>query len=72
MEEISNYYTTNIFTSADAHGWEDKLSGIPFTITYSMNSNLIKPVDDSEIKRAVFSMNPNKAPRIDGITPLFF
>lgn len=71
MEEISNYYT-NIFTSANAHGWEDKLFGIPFTITDSMNSNLIKPVDDSEIKRAVFSMNLNKASRIDGIIPLFF
>lgn len=71
MEEISEYYS-NLFTSTDAYDWDDSLSGIPSIVTESMNSTLIKPVEDDEIKKAIFSMNPSKAPSIDGMTPLFF
>lgn len=70
VEEISSYYA-QLFTTEDSFDWVDKLHGIPSTITNSMNSELIKPVDDDEIKRALFSMNPQKASEIDGMTPLF-
>lgn len=69
--EISDYYF-KLFTSEDSRDWEDKLNWIPPTITESMNSNLIKPVNEWEIKAALFSMNPNKAPGMDGMTSLFF
>lgn len=42
------------------------------TISGSMNDNLTKPVDEEEIKSALFSMNPNKAPGVDGMPPIFF
>lgn len=71
VDEISDYYS-NLFTSVDAYDWKDRLNGIPATITESMNSSLIKPEEDEEIKEVVFSMNPSKAPGIDGMTPLFF
>lgn len=71
VDEISGYYS-NLFTSVDASNWEDKLHGIPATVTEAMNSSLIKPVEDEEIRQAVFSMNPTKAPGMDGMTPLFF
>ncbi|XP_071902567.1 uncharacterized protein [Coffea arabica] len=41
------------------------LEGIPTNITDQMNRILVKPVDEHEIKTAVFSMNPNKAPGND-------
>lgn len=69
--EVLDYYF-KLFTSVDVGRWEEKFSGITATITDSMNSNLIKPVEDSEIRNAVFSMNPNKAPEMDVMTLFFF
>lgn len=71
MREISSYYS-QVFTSTDEGEWEEKLNGIPSTISDSMNSNLIKPVDDREIKKIVFAMNPTKALGMDDMTPCFF
>lgn len=71
VEEISNYYS-KLFTSTAVGGWEEKLNGISSIITDSMNSSLIKPMEDCEIIAAIFSMNPNKAPGINGMTPYFF
>lgn len=64
VEEMLAFYS-DLFTSQDAIGWEDKLRGISSTITDTMNSRLIRPLEESEIKKAVFSMSPNKAPGMD-------
>lgn len=53
VEEISNYYS-KLFTTEDSYNWEDKLNGIPSTITNSMNLELIKPVEDVKVQRALF------------------
>ena len=37
-----------------------------------MNRKLIRPIYETEIKEAVFSMHPNKAPGPDGMSPFFF
>ena len=37
-----------------------------------MNHRLLRPVDDLEIKKALFSMHPHKSPGPDGMSPLFF
>lgn len=71
VEEISAFYS-NLFTSSDRGGWEDKLDGISTSVSDSMNSNLIKPVEACEIRTALFSMNSCTAPGLDGMTPLFF
>lgn len=71
MEEISDYYS-KLFTSADVGGWEEKLNCISNTIIDFMNSSLIKPVEDYEIKAAIFFRNPNKSLGMDGMTPCFF
>ncbi|XP_071903090.1 uncharacterized protein [Coffea arabica] len=48
------------------------LEGIPVSITEQMNRDLTKDVEEEEIKTAFFSMEPNKAPGSDGMSPLFF
>jgi hypothetical protein len=38
----------------------------------SENSALVAPFTEEEIKTAIFSMNPNKAPGPDGFPILFY
>lgn len=45
---------------------------IPTRVTSDMNSALLKPLEDWEIKKAVFWMGPHKAPGPDGLNRLFY
>ncbi|XP_071938995.1 uncharacterized protein [Coffea arabica] len=69
--EVANYYG-DLFKSTAAGELDEILEGIPITITEQMNKDLTKKVDENEIKNAFFSMDPNKAPGSDGMSPLFF
>ncbi|XP_071906010.1 uncharacterized protein [Coffea arabica] len=71
ITEVDNYYK-HLFNSTRIECLADILDGLPSTITDHMNGNLTRPVEDNEIKLALFSMNPTKAPGPDGMTPLFF
>lgn len=71
VSEIFEFYS-DLFTIENSMGWESKLNGILSTITGFMNSRIIGLVDNNEIKKVVFSINPNKAPGMNGMTPLFF
>ena len=70
-QEITAYYE-QLFKSSRSDCLDDILDGIPRTISDQINKNLTRPVEENEIKIAVFSMNPNKAPGPDGMTPFFF
>nr|XP_027120381.1 uncharacterized protein LOC113737334 [Coffea arabica] len=70
-EEMCNHYN-ELFMSTNPTEFEEVLQGIPCTISNLMNAQLIKPVDEGEIKKAIFSMFPNKAPGVDGMSPCFF
>lgn len=37
-----------------------------------MNDKLYRPFSREEIRKALFDLNPSKAPRPDGFTTLFF
>ena len=37
-----------------------------------MNRKLTKPVEDHEVRKALFEMHPNKSPGPDGMSPIFF
>nr|XP_027100870.1 uncharacterized protein LOC113719906 [Coffea arabica] len=71
VTEIAVYFK-ELFTSGGRGEMTEILSGIPHSITQEMNDNLIKEVSEKEIHEALFSMNPEKAPGHDGMTPLFF
>lgn len=48
------------------------LECVPRTITDVHKNILLEPVSDSEVKQAIFSMHPDKAPGPDGMTPAFY
>ncbi|XP_027067539.1 uncharacterized protein [Coffea arabica] len=64
-EELCTHYK-ELFTSNNPTEFDEVLQGIPCTISNLMNAQLIKPVDELEIKQGIFSMFPNKAPGVDG------
>ncbi|XP_071902137.1 uncharacterized protein [Coffea arabica] len=70
-KEIAEYYR-NLFNSNDVGDLTEVLDGIPHTITDELNGNMMKPVLEEEIKAVIFSMNPDKSPGVDGMSPLFF
>lgn len=70
-QEITSHYHKLFQTSKPTH-WEDSLQGLNTSISSSMNQRLTKPVEDPEIEKALFDINPTKAPDPDGMSPLFF
>lgn len=71
VKEISDYFK-DLFSSGGRGDMSDILDGIPNSITQDMNNNLTKVVEEKEIHDALFSMNSEKSPGQDGMTPLFF
>ncbi|XP_027127794.2 uncharacterized protein [Coffea arabica] len=71
VTELSEYFK-DLFTSGGKDEMTEILEGIPHYITQEMNDKLTKEVMEEEIHDALFSMNPEKAPGQDGMTPLFF
>lgn len=51
---------------------DNMLTNIQPSITAQLNEELLKPIQDKEVKDAPFQMNPDKAPGPDGMTPGFF
>lgn len=67
-KEISEFFQ-NLFMTSNPYDGNGILGRIRRKITDSMNTRLTRQVDDQEIKSALFSMNPHKAP--DGVSPFF-
>lgn len=70
--EVRAKYFANLFTKAQPQECDQIFEGILRIITKSMNRKLIRSVKDHEIKKALFSIYPNKAPGPEGMPPLFF
>ncbi|XP_027097528.1 uncharacterized protein [Coffea arabica] len=71
VTEISDFFK-ELFKSGGMNDMSEILDGIPHSITQEMNDKLTKAVEEDEIHDALFSMNPEKAPGQDGMSPLFF
>ncbi|XP_031101984.1 uncharacterized protein LOC116005889 [Ipomoea triloba] len=68
-EEVMRYYTDIFQTSPTECNFFNE---IPTRITQDMNVRLLRPIKPDEIKNALFSMAPDKAPGPDGMTPSFY
>lgn len=67
---IQSYYST--LFSTNQVDYEEVIDCIPQSISQEQNIELNKEITKDEIKSALFSMHPNKAPRPDGMIPAFF
>lgn len=71
LADLISRYFTELF-SATENSWEEVVDCVTGTITEVQNEELMKPVEEEEVKRALFQMNPDKAPGPAGMTPTFF
>nr|XP_027086592.1 uncharacterized protein LOC113708329 [Coffea arabica] len=67
--EIARYYQ-QLFSGAEVDCLDEILEGIPQSISQQMNAKITRKVQEGEIKKAVFSMDPNTGPGSDGLTNL--
>lgn len=68
--EITKYFET-LFTTSQPRDCEEIFEGMPRTISETMNVNLTRVVDGQEIRKAIFSMHPHKAPGPDAMSLYF-
>ncbi|XP_019179165.1 PREDICTED: uncharacterized protein LOC109174381 [Ipomoea nil] len=71
MNVILNYYR-DIFTTNSPTVNVEFFENIQPRVTDAQNMQLLRPFEDSEVKAALFSMYPDKAPGPDGMNPGFY
>ena len=70
---VSHFYNIlNNFESSNKFAQDKMLETIPSLISAEDNKNLNKPISMEEVKSALFSMNPDKSPGLDGFQAFFF
>jgi len=72
IERVAVDYFENLFSSANTIDPSIVLRDISPSVSSTMNEFLVKEITEEEVKRALFSLNPTKAPGQDGMTALFF
>ncbi|XP_071916268.1 uncharacterized protein [Coffea arabica] len=71
IENEINGYFQDLFTSSNPQQIESILYDVPLVITDQMNEMLVRPVSEMKIRKAVFSLQPNKAPGPNDDTLIF-
>uniref|UniRef100_A0A803QN19 Reverse transcriptase domain-containing protein n=1 Tax=Cannabis sativa TaxID=3483 RepID=A0A803QN19_CANSA len=71
LQDVIKGYFQDLFHSS---GFElgTTLNGIQPTVTDEQNESLLIPVEEDEVRRALFQMHPNKSPGPDGMNPAFY
>lgn len=72
MGEVAVAYFKDLFHSNGSADASELLEGMIPRVSEQMNTDLIKPISDSEIKRAVKAIKSDSTPEVDGMTGLFF
>lgn len=71
LDRLIVSYFKQIFTATN-NQWDEILNNVQRTISDQLNTDLLKPILEEEVRLALFQMNPDKAPGPDGMTPGFF
>ena len=72
VKGIAVRYYQNLFSSNQAAVHEDLLDAIDARVSEPMNALLIRDFQAVEVRKALKQMHPLKAPRPDGMNPLFY
>lgn len=65
-------YFKHIFNSSNPDAMLEEFELISVLVTKEENENISKPPSMEEIKEVIFSMNPLKAPSLEGLLILFY
>ena len=69
---IAEEYYTELFTTSHPRSMERVLEAVDKVVTEDMANFLTQPYSEEEVRVALFSMHPSKAPEPDGMSPFFF
>ncbi|CAA7032485.1 unnamed protein product [Microthlaspi erraticum] len=72
MKKVAVEYFSDLFSTTSPGDISEILEGIPSVVTETDNVVLTKTATEEEVRKALFLMNPEKAPGPDGMTALFF
>ncbi|XP_019168526.1 PREDICTED: uncharacterized protein LOC109164444 [Ipomoea nil] len=72
MTQVILQYFDNIFCTSHPESGDVIFEGVTPQVTQSHNESLIHPFEREEVKNALFSMFPDKAPSPDGMNPGFY
>ncbi|XP_019159989.1 PREDICTED: uncharacterized protein LOC109156592 [Ipomoea nil] len=72
MRNVILDYYRGIFNSSSPTVNDDFFGSIQSRVTGTQNESLLRPFEESEVKSALFSMYPDKAPGPDGMNPGFY
>ena len=72
LERVATDYFQLMFTSASTSSVQHVINHVREVVTSDMNDMLLAKFTHDKVKRALFQMHPTKAPRPDGMNPLFF
>lgn len=70
--DIAVNYFRELFMSSNPHDLESLFSGFQPRMTTAMNTLLIAPVSEDEVKRTAFCVKGSSAPGEDGLTGVFY
>lgn len=71
LENLMVEYFNKLFKASDTQ-WEDVANCITSKVSTDQNIKLKLPVQDCEVKQALFHMHPDKSPRPDGMSFGFY
>ena len=72
IEHVATQYFSSLFTSSRPGEMTELLNAVSPSVTEAMNHLLAQDFQASEITQAIKQMQPNTAPRPDGLPPLFY
>ncbi|XP_074324121.1 uncharacterized protein LOC141661039 [Apium graveolens] len=64
-------YFEDLFKSSDT-SWAEVINCMTSKITGFQNEEMLRPVDDEEVRQALFHMHLEKSPGPDGMSPAFY
>jgi len=72
IENLEVDYFKDLVTTSNPQDFHSAIRDVPVIISEEINKNLTKDISPAEVKRALFSLNPDKAPGPDGMTSFFY
>ena len=70
LVQVSDYYK-NLFISNAGNHMGALLQTVPTRVTAEMNSSLLRPFTEEEVKAGLDAIGDLKAPGVDGMSSLF-